>query len=34
VSMATKIPYSTVKKHARVMGYTPRRTDILKNRNG
>ena len=33
VSLATKIPYSTVKKHARLMGYAPR-ADALKNRNG
>ena len=25
VSIATKIPYSTVKKHARALGYEPRR---------
>ena len=24
VSIATKIPYSTVKKHARALGYKPR----------
>jgi DNA invertase Pin-like site-specific DNA recombinase len=34
VSLATKIPYSTVKKHARAMGYTPRRGDAAKNRDG
>jgi DNA invertase Pin-like site-specific DNA recombinase len=30
VSMATKIPYSTVKKYARAMGYAPRRADAAK----
>ena len=34
VSMATKIPYSTVKKHARLMGYAPPRADAPKNCNG
>jgi DNA invertase Pin-like site-specific DNA recombinase len=34
VSVATKIPYSTVKKHARLMGYTPRPVDATKNYNG
>ncbi len=33
-SLATKIPYSTVKKHARLMGYEPRRNCPAKNRNG
>ena len=33
-SLATKIPYSTVKKHARLMGYTPRPVDATKNHNG
>jgi DNA invertase Pin-like site-specific DNA recombinase len=27
VSIATKIPYSTVKKHARALGYTPKAGD-------
>jgi DNA invertase Pin-like site-specific DNA recombinase len=30
VSIATKIPYSTVKKHARVIGYAPRRAEVAK----
>jgi hypothetical protein len=34
VSLATKIPYSTVKKHARLMGYEPQRAKAKKNRNG
>ena len=34
VSVATKIPYSTVKKHARALGYEPRRATLTKNRNG
>jgi DNA invertase Pin-like site-specific DNA recombinase len=34
VSVATKIPYSTVKKHARLLGYEPRRADAAKNRDG
>jgi hypothetical protein len=34
VSRATKIPYSTVKKHARLMGYEPRRAKAQENRNG
>ncbi len=28
VSQATKIPYSTVKKHARLLGYEPQRADV------
>jgi DNA invertase Pin-like site-specific DNA recombinase len=28
VSIATKIPYSTVKKHARALGYQPRRNGV------
>jgi hypothetical protein len=34
VSRATKIPYSTVKKQARLMSYEPRRGNTTKNRNG
>ncbi len=34
VSVATKIPYSTVKKHARAMGYEPQRPEVAKNANG
>jgi hypothetical protein len=34
VSRATRIPYSTVKKHARLMGYEPSRLGALKIRNG
>jgi DNA invertase Pin-like site-specific DNA recombinase len=34
VSLAIKIPYSTVKKHARLMGYRPPRADTLENRDG
>ena len=34
VSVATKIPYSTVKKHARLLGYEPRRAAAAKNRDG
>jgi DNA invertase Pin-like site-specific DNA recombinase len=34
VSVATKIPYSTVKKHARLLGYEPRRADAAKILNG
>ena len=34
VSLATKIPYRTVKKRARAMGYTPRSVGAAKNRNG
>jgi DNA invertase Pin-like site-specific DNA recombinase len=34
VSRATKIPYGTVKKHARLMGYEPRQAGGAKNRNG
>jgi DNA invertase Pin-like site-specific DNA recombinase len=34
VSVATEIPYSTVKKHARAMGYRPLRLAREKNRNG
>jgi DNA invertase Pin-like site-specific DNA recombinase len=34
VSLATKIPYSTVKKHARAMGYTPPPLGAVKSRNG
>jgi DNA invertase Pin-like site-specific DNA recombinase len=34
VSRATKIPYSTVKKHARLMGYEPRRAKAQENLNG
>ena len=37
VSIATKIPYSTVKKHARKLGYEPRRrlpTAAAKNPHG
>jgi DNA invertase Pin-like site-specific DNA recombinase len=30
VSIATKIPYSTVKKHARAMGYAPRGAEVAK----
>ena len=33
-SIATRIPYSTVKKHARLMGYAPQRADPAKNRDG
>ena len=33
-SLATKIPYSTVKKHARLMGDTPRPAGSPKNHNG
>ena len=33
VSLATKIPYSTVKKHAGAMGYRPPRPDASKNRD-
>lgn len=34
VSQATKIPYNTVKKHARAMGYEPQRAEVTKNRHG
>jgi hypothetical protein len=34
VSRATKIPYSTVKKHARLMGYEPRRANTTEKCNG
>jgi hypothetical protein len=35
VSIATKIPYSTVKKHARAIGYEPRRGNAAtKNPHG
>ena len=31
VSRATKIPYSTVKKHARLMGYEPQQANPTEN---
>jgi DNA invertase Pin-like site-specific DNA recombinase len=31
VSRKTRIPYSTVKKHARALGYNPRRTNVSTN---
>jgi DNA invertase Pin-like site-specific DNA recombinase len=31
VSAKTRIPYSTVKKHARALGYNPRRTNVSTN---
>jgi hypothetical protein len=38
VSKVTKIPYSTVKKHARVLGYEPKRREPQRrnqnNRHG
>ena len=34
VSVMTKIPYSTVKKHAQLMGYVSRRPEAAKNPNG
>ena len=33
VSKVTKIPYSTVKKHARVLGYEPKRREPRRNKN-
>jgi hypothetical protein len=34
VSIATRIPYSTVKKHARALGYEPRRRVATSDRGG
>jgi DNA invertase Pin-like site-specific DNA recombinase len=34
VSQTTKIPYSTAKKHARLMGYEPRRANETETCNG
>jgi DNA invertase Pin-like site-specific DNA recombinase len=34
VSIATKIPYSTVKKHARALGYEPRRRVTTSDQGG
>jgi DNA invertase Pin-like site-specific DNA recombinase len=33
VSKKTRIPYATVKKHARAMGYKPRRSEPARRRN-
>jgi hypothetical protein len=33
VSKKTRIPYATVKKHARAMGYKPRRHERARGRN-
>ena len=34
VSTLTRIPYSTVKKHARALGYEPRRRVATSDRGG